>query len=83
MSFVAFKTFRAAAVCQNAEFSFGPFCKNTTKMLIKVECSTPEFSMFCYARKLKGLTHKGRQIDWETHCVNTYRVHVATTVFLM
>ena len=33
VSFVAFKTFRAAAVCQNAEFSFGPFCGNTIKTL--------------------------------------------------
>ena len=33
VSFVAFKTFRAAAVCHNAEFSFGPFCRNTIKIL--------------------------------------------------
>lgn len=35
VSFVAFKTFRAAAVCQDAEFSFGPFCRNKIKILKK------------------------------------------------
>ena len=44
---MAFKTFRAAAVCQNAEFSFGPFCRNTIRVLEKVEFSTPESFLPC------------------------------------